>query len=99
METLEFSVTYTTVTPGSAEYGDFDDSGFEINSITFNYFCELVDYIESNGFRNWSNSDNTGWLSTDYEIEDYSTMEEKQLSIHAQNSRAQRYLELAYRFI
>ena len=99
MESLEFSVTYTTVTPESAEYGDFEDSGFEIESITFDYFAELVGYLESNGFRNWSDSSNTGWLSTDYEVEDYETMEEKQLSIHSQNQRAQRYLGLAYKFI
>lgn len=99
MEPLEYSVTYTTVTPESAEYGDFEDSGFEIESITFDYFVELVEYLESNGFRNWSDSRDTGWLSTDYEVEDYGTMEEKQSSIHAKNTRAQRYLELAYKFI
>jgi len=98
MDKLEYSITFATITPESAENGDFEQTGFEHESIVFDSFESLVRYIEWNGFYIWSEQPtNTGWLSTDFAI-DYKTMTEKQLSIHAKNERSQRYLELAYKF-
>ena len=99
MDKLEYSITFATITPESTENGDFEQTGFEHESIVFDSFESLVRYIEWNGFYIWSEQPtNTGWLSTDFEIIDYKTMTEKQLSIHAKNERSQRYLELAYKF-
>ena len=96
---LDFSVTYATITPESAEQGDFEETGFYAENIDFDTFEELVDYIERNGYRYWSDSRGTGWLSTGFSIEDYATGEEVEYSIHANNDRSQRYLEKAFSFI
>jgi hypothetical protein len=94
-EKLSFSMTYSCVTPESAEDGEFSEGGFIWEDATCT-FRELVDYIENDGFTKWSNSDSTGWLSTDYYISDYHTGEERQESLHADNARSLRYLEKAY---
>jgi len=98
MDKLEYSVTFATITPESAEHGDFEETGFHIESITFDCFGELVDYLERNGYYYWSNSNDTGWLSTGWQVDDYTTMTEIEYSIHAKNDRAQRYMEKAYGF-
>ena len=95
---LDFSVTYATITPESAEYGDFEDTGFYAENIGFDTFAELVDYLERNGYNYWSDSRGTGWLSTGFSVEGYATGEEIEYSIHANNTRSQRYLEKAFMF-
>lgn len=100
IDPLAFSVTYQTVTPESAEHGDFEDRGFEHDLITFDTFEELVDYMESNGFNNPSSSpiESLGihdWLSTEMETDDFETGEKKSLSLHPKNDRAARYMTLA----
>lgn len=100
MDNLEFAVTYVTVTPESVEYGDYQDTGFEYESITFDYFAELVDFIKSKWFCMPSEYPckritRDVWLSTDFEYADFETGEQVQYSIHAKNDRAARYLNLA----
>ena len=89
-------MTYTEITPESAEQGEFSDCGF-IWEGAHCTFSELVDYVKK-GFTDWSNSDKTGWLSTGFSIDDYRTMTERQEELHANNERSFRYLKKAYNF-
>lgn len=95
------SKTYQTVTPESAEHGDFADSGYEFEDVSYT-FRELVDLIYHDGFIEPSifppKSGDDFWLSSDYEIEDYSTGEEISYSIHLENKspRMLRYWFKAY---
>jgi hypothetical protein len=95
IERLSFSVTYQTVTPESAEYGESDDSGFMIEDIEPDDIQDLISLISNYRCFDWSCSDNSGWLSSDSEVIDYSTMEEIMYSIHANNERSARYLKIA----
>ena len=95
IERLSFSVTYQTVTPESAEYGESDDSGFMIEDIEPDDIQDLISLISNYRCFDWSCSDSSGWLSSDSEVIDYSTMEEIMYSIHANNERSARYLKIA----
>ncbi len=101
IEAIKVNVTFQTVTPESAEYGDYADSGFITENMEFDDFADMVSYVESNGYSlsNASMYPLTGatmhenvWFSTDPEIEDYRTMEEITYSIHPCNDRTARYL-------
>lgn len=90
---VTYSITYAKVTPESAEYGDFSDTGFEVESEVVDSIKEL-DYLQGNYyFRNPSNLHNLGngevkydysnlWLTSDSEIEDFSTCETVEYSLH-----------------
>lgn len=101
IEAIKVNVTFQTVTPESADHGDYADSGFVAENMEFDDFADMVSYVESNGYslRNASVSpltrdsmDENVWFSTDPEIEDYVTMEEITYSIHPSNDRTARYL-------
>ena len=95
IERLSFNVTYQTVTQESAEYGEFDDSGFMFEDIEPDDIQDIISLINSYRCFDWSCSDNSGWLSSDSEVIDYSTMEEIMYSLHANNERSARYLAIA----
>jgi len=94
IERLSLNVTYQTVTPESSEYGEFDDSGFIVEDIEPDDIQDIISLINYRCF-DWSCSDNSGWLSSDSEVIDYSTMEEIMYSLHANNERSARYLAIA----
>lgn len=91
----------TEATPESSEEGEFSDNGFlwgEDGGSPCS-FRELVDYIKNDGFVYWSNSDQTGWLSTGFDIIDYSDLIEQEKSLHPQNDRSLRYLKKAFDYV
>ena len=82
---LTLNVTYNTITPESAEIGDFEDTGFEERGLKFDDLHEMVDYILDEGAIEPSSSGRYGrgdWFSTEYYVEDYGTGEERQLNFH-----------------
>ena len=98
IERLSFSVTYQTVTPESDEFGELDDSGFVVNLHGPDEIQDIIGLIET--YRCFTKTygcfgDSIGWLSSDYEVTDYTTMEEIMYSIHANNERSARYLAIA----
>jgi len=95
IERLSFNVTYQTVTPESSEYGEFDDSGFIVEDIEPDDIQDIISLINSYRCFDWSASNSSGWLSSDSEVIDYSTMEEIMYSLHANNPRSARYLKIA----
>ena len=95
IERLSFNVTYQTTTPESSEYGEFDDSGFIVEDIEPDDIQDIISLINSYRCFDWSCSDNSGWLSSDSEVTDYTAMEEIMYSIHANNPRSARYLKIA----
>ena len=95
IERLSFNVTYQTVTQESAEYGEFDDSGFMFEDIEPDDIQDIISLINNYRCFDWSASNSSGWLSSDSEVTDYSTMEEIMYSLHANNPRSARYLKIA----
>jgi len=88
---------YSEVTPESSKQGDISDSGFVYQSQSFS-FRELVDEILRSGFTNESGAE---WLSTGYQMEDYTTGTEREESLHldrANPPRAERYWLAAIRY-
>ena len=95
IERLSFSVTYQTTTPESSEYGEFNEGGFLFEDYEPDDIQDIISLINSYRCFNWSCSDGSGWLSSDSEVIDYSTMEEIMYSMHANNDRSARYLAIA----
>ena len=91
------SKTYSTITPESCENGDYDDTGFifENEPCTFR---EVLDYLKNHRepscypLRKTDNMENV-WFSSGFEIEDYSTLEEKETSIHFSSDNKPRALK------
>lgn len=88
------SVTYSIMTPESAELGDYAELGFEFENVEYS-FKELVDYIKSEGFIYPDTSHGIPcWLSTDaiHDRAYYEKGEERTLSIHpGKDKQSQRY--------
>ena len=95
IERLSFNVTYQTTTPESSEYGEFDEGGFIVEDIEPDDIQDIISLINSYRCFDWSCSDNSGWLSSDSEVSDYTAMEEIIYSLHANNPRSARYLKIA----
>lgn len=89
---IEVAITYQTVTPESAEHGDFADSGFESES-EFYTFRELVEALR-NRFSDYSESPGSysarTWAS-EYGEPDYRTGNETTRSIHLKDKSKARY--------
>ena len=91
------SKTYNTSTPESSENGDFEDSGFVFENEPCT-FREVLDYLKNHRdsscypLRKTDNMKNV-WFSSEFEIEDYATMEEKQTSIHFSSDNKSRALK------
>lgn len=73
------SETYQHTTPESAEYGDFNETGFNWQNVEYT-LSELVDYIKDNHFA----SSGGDWLQTYNEIIDYRLGLEESLSLHVE---------------
>lgn len=78
---LQLSMTYETITPESAEYGDVADRGFVFEPCDCTAYA-LAYYIRREGFNSPSDSHGTpGWL-TAYGETDPRTGEVENRSIH-----------------
>ena len=90
---MEFLVskTFTQVTPESAEFGDFSDSGFVWQDVPYT-FRELVELLDS---REWDFDG--GVISNGWNVIDYATMteEEEQLHVQCPTARHKRYFDKA----
>lgn len=73
------SETYQEVTPESAEYGDFSDTGFVFQDETYS-LRELIDYIKRNGYTRESKG--TDWLTLGPWTECYRTGTERSTNLH-----------------
>ena len=75
--------TYSEVTPESAENGETSDSGFIIENEPCT-FRELVDYFDTHREPSCApaRGDTDEWYSSGYEVQDYSTGEERETTIH-----------------
>ena len=75
---LLINICFSEITPESAESGDTSDNGLitENEPLTFR---ELVDKIWQGGF---AREGLTGWLSTGYSVIDYSTLTEREETLH-----------------
>ena len=96
--------TYTEVTPESAEQGEFSDSGFVFEDAEYS-FRELIEELEKHSQPSCSclhnNYDNV-WFSSDFEIEDYCTMTERQESLHYSrnnDARSKKYWMKAINYV
>ena len=92
MEKVYFMVgtTYEEVTPESAEHGDFDDQGWELESSEFS-LRELYDLITDRQYL-WERNDDRSWY-TNSEVIDYSDMRTRSYVLHVKvpNERSERY--------
>lgn len=89
------SKTFSEVTPESAENGETSDSGFVWENSPHT-FRELIYLLREHATSSSTNKQKTvhDWFSTDWSIEDYSTVTERQESIHfshTNTSRAEKY--------
>jgi len=96
--TIKVAITYSEITPESAEKGDYSDSGFveESRAVTFR---ELVDLIWREGFLA---ERGTAWLSTGFSVTDYRTGTEREECLHFSRENPQRlrkYWEAAIRAV
>jgi hypothetical protein len=104
MSAFKVSVTFSRVTPESAEHGDFSETGFESENVPMT-LREVLGAIEREGFVNPScwpcNVDNFSrgrvWLSTEYATVDYRTGESEERSLHI--DAAPRNLRRLWRFL
>lgn len=77
------SVTYDTVTPESAEHGDFNESGFEIEPFYTRSINEIIDLIRSNYvYENFHSGQNYQSIYSDSYTIDYYTGEDKRVAVH-----------------
>lgn len=72
------SETYQEVTPESAEYGDFSDTGFVFQDEPYS-LRELIDYIKRSGY---ARQGLTRWLSTEESIDCYQTLTYRSTNLH-----------------
>ncbi len=99
--TILLNRCYSTVTPESAEHGDFEDTGFVYENTEFT-FRELVRELRE--FTSLSSSPSSGsisdWACTGFEASDYSTGEEREETLHFSREnpeRLQKYWSKALR--
>ena len=58
-----YNIVYNTVTPESAEIGDYADSGFEVQGATADDMDDLISQLDDYGFYQDNNSDLLSELS------------------------------------
>ena len=88
---------YSEITPESAEHGEFSDCG-ELEQNLALSFSELVSFIRRNGFA--KDSESARWLSTNYFVNDYRTLTERQETLHfssANEANKKKWFDLAAR--
>ena len=104
MSKITYSITYNEITPESAEYGDFSDTGFSEEDSKCD-FRELVDMLEnifccSNSSPVSACSLEFVWFSTEYSIECYASLTERQESLHiAKDAVSQRAYRRALKYL
>ena len=90
--TLLINRCYATVTPESAENGDFEDTGLVYQDADLT-FRELVQELRE--FTSLSSSHSTGsigdWASTGFETSDYRTGEEREETLHFSRENPERF--------
>lgn len=101
IDRLLYNISYSETTPESAECGDLSDNGSLFKGYHCESFEDVVNMIKSYGAEGWSSSPHIkgtfDWLTSGWQTEDYTTMTERETSIHPNNKRALRYLEKAWR--
>ena len=65
---IKYSICYATITPESAEFGEYSDSGF-IEKDTEGTLSEFIADVEQYGCFYTSNSDGSGWLHSDWDYD------------------------------
>ena len=81
--TILISRCYATTTPDSVEAGDFEDTGSVYHNNEFSFrdlVQEMRDFTEASCSPN--NGDVRTWLSTGFQVESYSTGEEREETLH-----------------
>lgn len=104
MTKITYSITYNETTPESTECGDFSDTGFVEENSTCD-FRDLVDMLENNF--NYSSSSPISacslrhvWFSTEYSVECYESLTERQESLHiAEDAVSQRAYRRALKYL
>jgi hypothetical protein len=90
--TLFINRCFATVTPKSAENGDFDDTGFVYQDVEFT-FRELIRELRE--FTSLSSSHSTGsigdWACTGFSTSDYRTGEEREETLHFSRENPERF--------
>jgi hypothetical protein len=92
------SKTFAETTPEFSEHGDFSDSGFEWQDVEYT-FKELIDELKNNNYY-IRQLDRT--ISSDFEIECYRTMTQRQYSLHYSrdnNERSAKYWKKALEYV
>lgn len=78
---FEVSVTYSTVTPESAEEGDFADTGFVVEPEPAT-LEDVMSYAEEYGILPRTPGDWTDWWDSGFHVTDYGTGEETEYGLH-----------------
>ena len=79
---LKYSICYSTITPESAEFGDFSSNGFVEKDIE-GTLSEFLHDAEKYGCFYTSNSDETGWLYSEYDYEGRDSFETGELTSYS----------------
>ena len=92
--TFKVSKTYAEMTPESAEYGDYDDTGFVWEDVEYT-FRELVE--ELGGHDHWQLADGAGWFTSGFYTVCYRELREREECLHIDRPtpRHERYYQLA----
>lgn len=109
---IKYRITYSTITPESAEIGDHAEHGF-FEEGGWRYpmdsqgNCDGGEYVEAETLRDLLDTMRTHgiytcegarWFYSDYEVEDYSTGEVVQYSLHLA-PESERHFERIAKFI
>lgn len=77
---LSYSICFSEITPESAEFGDFSDSGVYENGVAS--LRDIIYTATRLGIRGNSKNDSTGWWSSGFDTQDYSTGTEREYTLH-----------------
>lgn len=92
--TLLISRCYSTVTPESAEAGDFADTGHVYESADFTFrelVRELRDFYSLSCSHPGPSPDASIWACSGFEVSDYSTGEEREETLHFSRDNPPRF--------
>jgi len=111
MPEKKIKITFATITPESAEAGDFEETGWideegvimtpdaDDREEGITAVDNAVNFLQDEGVMHSSSSPHSpgAWYSTDFETEDYSTNEEIEKSYHLYGFTAAEEREIAER--
>jgi len=94
---IHYAETFETVTPESAEHGDFEESGFidENATGTFREMADLLTCTEPSSYPLPACGAGVWYSQTDADI-DFHTGTEERRSYHPKTDRDARFMRLAY---